>query len=69
MLARSYRLFQFPQIKRLDVTPDDPRRMGRTDQRVEIDHPQPDLIAHRLSQPRCPGRLRNRLLSLWKPAK
>lgn len=53
VLPRLDPIFQFAQVEPFDISPDHPHRMILPDQAIDIDRSQFDLIAHRLSQPRC----------------
>src|SRR3546814_19806409 len=55
-LARLHRSLQIAQIKALDIAPDNPCRMLRSKQAVQVDSSQLDLIALRLQKPRQASR-------------
>jgi len=58
VLAGAHRLLQRAQVESLDVFPDHPRCVFRSDQPVEVHRAQFDLIPHRLTQPRT-ARVKN----------
>jgi hypothetical protein len=68
-LPRLDRILKLAQIEALDIGPDRPCRMIRSDQAINVHRPQFDLVALRLTQSGLPGNISPRALLLGKLAK